>query len=104
MHLVENESQIRKSLTTYRPSWPQLTRFDMLAAYTIYVYSDQSTVPPKVYERINEEGDTDIIQDPCFHAVRFYGFMFSWVGFVKVRVSPTVAATEASASLYTGKP
>ncbi|KAK0442317.1 hypothetical protein EV421DRAFT_2035808 [Armillaria borealis] len=83
MHLVENESQIRKSLTTYRPSWPQLTRFDVLAAYTIYVYSDQSTVPPKLYECINEEGDTDIIQDPCFHAVRFYGFMFSWAGFVK---------------------
>ncbi|SJL13826.1 uncharacterized protein ARMOST_17274 [Armillaria ostoyae] len=83
MRLVENESQIRKSLTTYRPSWPQLTRFDVLAAYTIYVYSDQSTVPPKVYECINEEGDTDIIQDPCFHVVRFYGFIFSWVGFVK---------------------
>ncbi|KAK0214995.1 hypothetical protein IW262DRAFT_1496827 [Armillaria fumosa] len=39
MHLVENESQIRKYLTTYRPSWPQLTRFDVLAAYTIFVYS-----------------------------------------------------------------
>ncbi|KAK0188446.1 hypothetical protein F5146DRAFT_1225234 [Armillaria mellea] len=83
MHLVENESQIRKSLTTYRPSWPQLTRFDLLAAYTRFVSSDLSTVPPKVYKCINEEGDTDIIEDPCFQAMRFHGFMFSWAGFVK---------------------
>ncbi|KAK0489376.1 hypothetical protein IW261DRAFT_1444677 [Armillaria novae-zelandiae] len=84
MHLVENESQIRKSLTTYQPSWPQLTRFDVLAACTIFVYSsDHSTVPPKVYKCLNGEGDTDIIEDPCFQAVRFYGFVFSWAGFVK---------------------
>ncbi|KAK0202390.1 hypothetical protein DFS33DRAFT_1339738, partial [Desarmillaria ectypa] len=83
MHLLENESQIRKSLTTYRPSWPQLTCFDLLATSTIFLCSDQSTAPPKTYECINEAGDTDIIQDPCFQVVRFYGFIFSWEGFVK---------------------
>ncbi|KAK0466756.1 uncharacterized protein EV420DRAFT_1635799 [Desarmillaria tabescens] len=83
MHLLENESQIRKSLTTYRPSWPQLTCFDMLAASTIYLCSDRSTAPPRSYKCINEQGDTDIIQDPCFQGIRFYGFIFSCEGFVK---------------------
>ncbi|KAG7444030.1 uncharacterized protein BT62DRAFT_310161 [Guyanagaster necrorhizus] len=83
MHLLEDESRIRKSLTTYRPSWPQLTCFDVLAASIIFLCSDQSIARPKAYKFINEGGDTDIIQDPFFQVMRLYGFLYSWEGFVE---------------------